>query len=381
MRKLAMIAAALALSACGGNTEAAAPRAVTAPPRTAMSLAAGQPWFAANGITYLPISVKLGPNVGDEDWYQLCAYDAAGTQHCKKLLPVSVMQGLSVQSQLGADGTPWTLYAQTATAGPDTGKKQSALMALMEARLAQAIAEFDAGCAADTDCPTAASALRSGRAPASAARRTGTTGSDADPDPRRARLGGGKRLQELPDAGSIDVPGPRPDPEYPSPIDSPPADPAPVPDPADPGAAGDGGMPEQPDGGDGWRRLKAPKETCIALPPLPGFPAVAGGCVVAVPHPKPLPDPDAAPLPIQPKPDWCQVLPGLCGGTSALPPDPRYAICASHYVVESMQCVDDYNHGKITREKRTQCLDLKYANLIKCQAELGIYQTAPATVR
>jgi hypothetical protein len=380
MRKLTYVAAALALVACGGRASAAPSSA--APRAHALAIGAGQPWFSANGITYLPVGTSAYP--GGEDWYALCTYDAQGTKACKRLVPAWSMKGIQVNSEIGADGrTPLTLYAQTEMyAGQDVSAmsdadkvklaksvldRQSAAIAVFEARLAGAIAQFDAGCAADVGCETAASALRSGRAPASSARaKAPGAKTDAEPEPRHAALAGGKRLQ---DAGSVDVPGQRPDPEYPT-FDPNPPDPSAPDGSPDPGAAGEGGMPDQPDGSGGWRRYRAPSETCVALPPLPGLPAVAAGCTVTVPAPKPVPSPDTQPLP-RPATDWCQMFPGMCANADGLPPNvpnPMRDMCNSRFVLKAMHCFQErLDHPDTVSDTKTRlCVAGAQAQLALC---------------
>jgi hypothetical protein len=362
----------------------AAPKSVTPTKTGALTVASGQTWFSANGITYVPVGPKSYP---EGDWYVLCAYDTVGTLNCKRLVPVWSMKGILVQSQLGADGTPITTYAQTEMYnGQDVSAmspvekvnlaksvldSQSLAIAVFEARLADAITQFDNGCAADVGCETSASAMRSGRAPSSSSAKASSSGAKADsePEPRSAKPAGGKRMQ------TVEVPGQIPDPEYPPNMGDPVPDP--VADPTAPSGDGGndaGGLPDQPDGSGSWRKYKMPSETCVATPPLPGMPVVGGGCVVRVPAPHPVipPDPETQPLPPPPT-DWCRIFPGACAGADGLPPNvpnPMRDMCNSRFLVKAMRCyqkrLDDPAH--VTDSETRVCVAGAQAQLAICAA-------------
>jgi hypothetical protein len=315
------------------------------------------PLFSVNGLTLLPIGIK---HIGDADWYVLCAQYPHGENRCLQITDTAFLKGLEVSSSTGADGTPLVWFLQTENMSSEQADKQSYAITVFNERLAQVVAQFaNPRASAPTASDCASLPRRAGREARSSAGKDCGTGGDADPDPAQASAPRTANMQQ------VEVPGQRPDPEYPT-FDPPFSDPAAPPPPDDPGSYGND-PPEQPDGA--ARRVKPLTETCVASPP----PFIGIGCKIKVAKPPPLPDPDANPPPVPPAPDWCAAVPALCTFVNEMPtPDPRKAACVSKFIVDGVGCIDKRVRGKYDHEQEMQCFVVRYAEAKRCEATLGV---------
>jgi hypothetical protein len=376
---------ALALAGAFGSAQAAPPTgqlsvrdvtrnyATAVPPQHGLPVAGTLPVFTSvNGIVVLPLATWVDPD--GTNWYVQCVnYTNGSPQRCMAIIPVDDMLGLVPSTGLSSDGMYVITYFKVPTTpvSDDETTRRALMTGTFSALYGQVLGQLGLP-------PSAVAGLARARAPGGATR--SATGSDSktpdEPDPAHRR-GATNNCDPNPEVPCIPVTGHLDDPpdNQPSPLPSEPPANNPPPGGGGENGGGGGGGSDTPDGSMAtWK--KAITQTCIVAP-IPGGPPMPA-CTVVITAPKPQNPDEIKPPPPVPF-DWCKNA-GFCDPTSQSPtPTPGSVLCGSKWVVDSAICIRDRLRLHQTADKEKQCLDLKYADYIKCRATLPLRATTASS--
>jgi hypothetical protein len=360
MRNLLLSASVAAcLLACGardaGITTASSTPAVYLTGATLFKAGYSLPVGAQSLTTGSGFRYSVGVNA-DTGYYVLCGKRGNAEEKCLPIVPVKLMQGISVRADIALDGeSPVVWFEQSENLTPDASARQSFAIGVFNERFWDVLEQFNS---ANVAMPTNA-AMRSGRESRTAPQKddSGSSGESADPASGRT-----------PYMQTVDVPGERPDPEYPSPYDPlPPPDLSPTDNPGSSGGEDPGNAYSDENR---YERMAA---NCL---PAPGRPAAIACVYVPGKRPPPIdplnpPTTDVPPPPgSHPEYDWCGLLGIGCTVGGQRPPDPsediRRAMCNSRYIVKGAVCVYKRLIGEFNEIDEQKCLDMQYNALGQC---------------
>jgi hypothetical protein len=156
-----------------------------------------------------------------EEYYVLCGQRREDAQQkCLRIVPTYLMQGVSVRADIALDGeSPVVWFEQSENLTPDATDKQSVAIGVFNQRFWDVLDQFSATTSSATgDTNTTMRASREVRT-SPQKKGSGNSADTSDPYPGSGIAPRTGNIQ------TVEVPGERPDPEYP-----PPYDPLPPPD-------------------------------------------------------------------------------------------------------------------------------------------------------